>query len=311
LLSVSIKRAPALQKGDRVRLVAPASPFDQRAFECGVKAVARLGFEPVYDRAEFKRTGFLAGSDEERARRFGRALMDPDASAVWFIRGGYGSARMLPLLKWKLLRRYPKVVIGFSDTTAVLQTLTVPGGYVTVHGPVVTQLPKLPGPARQWLKKLVTKPDPAGKVPLGALKTITPGKINGFLTGGNLATLASLVGTPYFPELAGSILFIEDTGEEAYRLDRMFNQLVQAGVLKNVFGVVIGNLAGCKPAGAGKYSARKTLERAVAQLDVPAVSGAAFGHASRNVALPLGVMARLDASRRSLTLLEPAVHPSL
>jgi len=300
-----------LRRGDRIRLVAPASPFDQRAFERGVKAVVRMGFEPVYDRAEFKRTGFLAGSDEDRARRFGRALMDPDAAGLWFIRGGYGSARMLPLLKWKLLRRYPKVIIGFSDTTAVLQTLTVPGGYVTIHGPVVTQLPKLPGPARQWLKKLISNPVPAGKVPLGALKTITPGKINGFLTGGNLSMLASLVGTPYFPELAGSILFIEDTGEEAYRLDRMFTQLAQSGVLKNVFGVVIGTLAGCKPTGQGKFSARKVLERAVAQLGVPAISGAAFGHANRNVALPLGVMARLDASSRSLTILEPAVHPSL
>lgn len=310
MLSVSIKRAPALQKGDRVRLVAPASPFDQRAFERGVKAIARMGYQPVYDRAEFKRTGFLAGSDEERARRFGKALMDPDAAAVWFIRGGYGSARLLPRLKWKLLRRYPKVVIGFSDTTALLLALTVPGGYVTVHGPVVTQLPKLPGPARQWLRKLISNPAPAGKVPLGALKTVTSGKINGFLAGGNLALLASLVGTPYFPELAGAILFIEDIGEEAYRLDRMFNQLVQAGVLKNVFGVVIGTLAGCKPAGQGKFSARKVMERAVAQLGVPAVSGAAFGHANRNVALPLGVMARLDASSRSLTLLEPAVYPS-
>ena len=300
-----------MQKGDRVRLVAPASPFDQHAFERGVKAIARMGFEPVYDRSEFKKTGFLAGSDAERARRFGRALMDPGAAGVWFIRGGYGCARLLPVLKWKLLRRYPKVVIGFSDTTALLQALTVPGGYVTIHGPVVTQLPKLPGPARQWLRKLLGKPAAAGKVPLGAMRTVTTGKINGFLSGGNLATLASLVGTPYFPELAGSILFIEDTGEEAYRLDRMFNQLLQAGVLKNVFGVVIGNLAGCKPQGQGKYSARKTLERAVARLEVPAVSGAAFGHANRNVALPLGVMAQLDASRRSLTLLEPAVHPSL
>jgi muramoyltetrapeptide carboxypeptidase len=236
--------------------------------------------------------------------------MDPDSAAVWFIRGGYGSARLLPRLKWNLLRRYPKVVIGFSDTTALLLSLTVPGGYVTFHGPVVTQLPRLPGPARQWLKKLLSNPAPAGKVPLGAMKTITPGRINGFLVGGNLATLASLAGTPYFPELAGAILFIEDTGEEAYRLDRMFNQLLQAGVLKNVFGVVIGTLSGCKPGGQGKFGARKTLERAVAQLGVPAVSGASFGHADRNVALPLGVLARLDAGERTLTLLEPAVTPS-
>ena len=162
-----------MQKGDRVRLVAPASPFDQRAFDRGVKAIAKLGFEPVFDRSEFKKDGFLAGSDAERARRFGRALMDPDAAGVWFIRGGYGSARLLPLLKWKLLRRYPKVVIGFSDTTALLQALTVPGGYVTVHGPVVTQLARVPVGARQWLKKLLSKAEPAGKVPLGALKMIT------------------------------------------------------------------------------------------------------------------------------------------
>lgn len=311
MLSVSIKRAPALKKGDRVRLVAPASPFDRRAFERGVKAVAGLGLEPVFDRTEFRRAGFLAGSDEERARRLGQALMDPDTAAVWFIRGGYGSARLLPLLKWKLLRRYPKVVIGFSDTSALLLALTVPGGYVTVHGPVVTQLPRIPGPARKWLRRLLEKPVPAGKVPLGAMKTITPGKINGFLAGGNLATMASLVGTPYFPELAGSILFIEDTGEEAYRLDRMFNQLVQAGVLKNVFGVVIGKLSGCKPAGSGKYGARGILERAVGRLGVPAVSGASFGHIDRNVALPLGVLARLDAGAGTLTLLEPAVDYSL
>ena len=130
-----------MRKGDRVRLVAPASPFDRRAFERGVKAVARLGFEPVFDRSEFKRTGFLAGADEQRARRFGRALMDPDASAVWFIRGGYGSARLLPLLKWKLLRRYPKVVIGFSDTTARTVSLLAPRctgmcGALTTRSPV-------------------------------------------------------------------------------------------------------------------------------------------------------------------------------
>ena len=300
-----------MQKGDRVRLVAPASPFDKRRFERGVKAIKKLGFDPVFDRAEFKRAGFLAGSDEERARRLGRALMDPDAAAVWFIRGGYGSARLLPLLKWRLLRRYPKVVIGFSDITALLSSLTVPEGFVTIHGPVVTQLPRLPVPARRWLSRLVGRPEPAGKIPLGAMKTIVPGKIRGFLAGGNLATLASLVGTPYFPELAGSILLIEDTGEEAYRLDRMFNQLLQAGVLKNVFGVVIGSLSGCKPPGAGKYGARRTLERAVERLGIPAVSGAAFGHADRNVALPLGVLAGLDAGARTLTLLEPAVAHSL
>jgi len=307
MFSVAIKKPAALVPGDKIRLVAPASPFNRSRLERGRRIIERMGFVPVVDRKEFSSSGFLAGADEKRAQRIQQALLEEETRAVWCIRGGYGSARLLGNLELDRLKRNPKLLIGFSDITALLVSLSSPGGFVTMHAPVVTQLGRVTQSARDWLEKLMTSADAPGKVHLGQFRKIHPGRIRGFLTGGNLALLASLVGTPYLPSLAGAILFIEDTDEQAYRLDRMFNQLVQAGVLKNIFGVVIGSLAGCKPAGRGRHSARSVLERAVATLGVPAVSGADFGHIARNMAMPLGVLAELDANRRTLSLLEPAV----
>jgi len=272
-----------------------------------MKRIESLGFVPVVDRGEHKRTGFLAGDDAARASRLSRALLEEDTRAVWCIRGGYGTTRLLPQLDLRGLRRSPKVLIGFSDITALLLSLSVPGGYVTFHGPVVTQLGQVPRATLDWLCKLVCAPRPAGRVPLGRLRTLVGGVVHGFLLGGNLATLCALAGTPFLPPTAGAILCIEDTAEQAYRLDRMACQLRQAGVLQHVLGVVVGSLAGCKPAGRSRHAARSVLERSVASLGVPAVSGADFGHQPRNQAWPQGVLARLDASRGSLTILEPAV----
>jgi muramoyltetrapeptide carboxypeptidase len=300
-----LNRAPALRPGDRVRLVAPASPFDTKRFERGVEAIRRLGLVPVVGREEFAATGFLAGDDAARAGRLVRAFAEEETRAVWAIRGGYGTARLLSHLDLDAIRRRPKLFIGFSDLTALLNQLSAPGGFSVIHGPVVTQLGDLPASALDWLRRLLFDPSPPGTMPWGRLKTVVPGKTNGFLAGGNLSILASLCGTPYFPELSGSILFLEDTGEAAYRLDRCFFQLCQSGALKNVFGVVLGRLDGCTPA-TGRFGARATLERAIAALGVPAVSGASFGHHRRNFALPLGLLARLDAGRGELCLLEGA-----
>ncbi len=189
----------------------------------------------------------------------------------------------------------------------MINNLSVPGGFVSFHGPVVTQLGSLPKISSWWLKNLLTKTQSAGTVPLGKMKTVVRGKARGVLMGGNLAILASLAGTPYLPNLAGSILLLEDTMEHAYRLDRFFTQLVQSGALKKVKGIVLGSLAGCKLAGNGTASARQVLETAASSLKVPVVSGASFGHIDKNTCLPLGVNALLDASKKSLSILEPAV----
>jgi muramoyltetrapeptide carboxypeptidase len=298
----------SLRKGDRVRLIAPASPFDPRLFRAGRKALEGLGLVPVVSRGEFARTGFLAGSDQRRAEQLERALLEEDTRAVWCIRGGYGTARLLPLLDLPRLRRHPKLLVGFSDLTALLVQLTRPGGFVTIHGPVITQLPRLPATDLRWLKALLFGTGAPRRLPLGRTRTLVAGKAEGRLAAGNLSILASLAGTPFAPDLRGALLCLEDVGEEAYRLDRVFWQVASAGLLKRVRGIVVGDLAGCQPEGAGRLSARRVLERAISALGLPALSGAAFGHARRNLALPVGVRARLDAGARALTLLESAVQ---
>lgn len=302
------RRPPALQPGDKIRLVAPASPFDRSAFEAGRKALSALGFEPVVAKQEFVADGFLAGDDASRAARLTRALAEPDTRAVWAIRGGYGTVRTMAQLDLGLLRRADKLLVGFSDLTALLINLATPGGLVCVHGPVITQLARLPAAQGRWLKTLVSTPAPDGPVPLGRLKRLVPGRAQGRLVGGNLSVLASLVGTPRMPSLRGAILFVEDVAEAAYRLDRLWYQLVDSRALSGVRAVVLGELVDCRPGGRGRWSARAVLERAVTALGVPAVSGAAFGHARRNVALPVGVRASLDANAGVLRLLQGAVR---
>jgi len=297
-----------LAAGDRVRLVAPAGPFDPRLLGAGRRVLERLGLVAVVGREEHARNGFLAGSDRRRAERLAAALEEEGSRAVWCIRGGYGTARLLPHLDLPRLRRRPKLLIGFSDITALLHQLTRPGGFVAIHGPVVTQLTRLPAADLDWLWGLLSEPAAPRALPLGRSRTLVPGRAEGRLLAGNLCILASLAGTPFAPALAGSILCLEDVNEEAYQLDRLFRQLVSAGLLRGVRGVVLGELAGCTPAGGGRHGARRVLEAAIAELGVPALTGAAFGHGRRNLALPVGVRARLDAGERTLTLLEAAVR---
>ncbi len=304
----TLAKPTCLKPGDRVRLIATASPFDRALYEAGRHVLERFGLEPVAARGEFTRAGFLAGDDQRRADQLVSALQEADTQAVWCIRGGYGTARLLPLVQLPQLRRKPKLLIGFSDVTALLAQLTITGGFVAVHGPVVTQLARLPSGDLRWLKRLLFDRARPMRVPLGRTRTGVPGVADGKLVGGNLSILASLAGTPFAPDLRGTILCLEDVGEKAYRLDRLVWQLVSAGLLDDIRGIVVGQLVDCVPAGAGRYSARRVLEAAMGMLGVPFISGAAFGHGCRNVALPLGVQARLDADTGSLTLLEPAVE---
>jgi muramoyltetrapeptide carboxypeptidase len=289
-------------------LIAPASPFDRGLFRAGQRVLEGLGLVPVVGRGEFARDGFLAGSDHRRAEELRSALREEQTQAVWCIRGGYGTARLLPFLDLPRLRRHPKLLVGFSDVTALLVQLARPGGFVTIHGPVITQLPRLPATDLRWLKGLLFGAGTPRPLPLGWSRTLVPGKAEGRLAAGNLSILASLAGTPFAPDLGGCLLCLEEVGEEAYRLDRLFWQVVSAGLLERVRGIVVGELAGCKPAGTGRHSARRVLERAISALGLPALSCAAFGHGRRNLALPIGVRARLDAGARTLTLLEPAVR---
>ncbi len=303
----TLSKPEALKEGDRVRLIAPASPFDRGLLKAGQRVLENLGLVPVVSRSEFARDGFLAGNDRRRAADLTRALQQDDAKAVWCIRGGYGTARLLSLLDLPRLRKHPKLVVGFSDVSSLLLQLARPGGFVTIHGPVVTQLPRLPTGDLHWLKALLFGTSTPRSLPLARSRTLVPGKAEGRLVACNLSILASLTGTSFAPDLRGALLCLEDVHEEAYRLDRLFWQIASAGLLERCRGIVVGELVDCTPAGNGRHSARRVLERAVVALGLPAVSGAAFGHGRRNLALPVGVRARLDAQAGAVTLLEPAV----
>ncbi len=304
----ALRKPAALHKGDHIRLIAPASPYRKRDLRRGWRIIEQLGYQPVISNRSIRKTGFLAGDDAERADELQQAFLERETSAVWCIRGGYGSARLLGRLDMEAIRKRPKMIIGFSDITAVLVALSSPGGFVTFHGPVVTQLPVLNKKHLDWMGTLFSGQSIYLEAPLGRVKTLVPGTAEGRLVGGNLSMLTSLIGTPYLPCLDGSIVFIEDTGEQAYRLDRLFWQLREAGVLDSVAGLVLGSLNACKPVGRTRFSAEAVMERAISELGVPCVSGANFGHITRNVALPVGVLARLEATRGKLTLLESCVQ---
>lgn len=296
-------RPPALRRGDVVRVVAPAGPFEPEPFERGLAVLRdRLGLVPRMRHDVRARDGYLAGDDGRRLAEWLEAASDPEARAIWCARGGYGAMRLLPRLEAARLLHPPRVVVGFSDITALHAALNR-AGLVTVHGPVVTQLGSLSAAALDHLEALLFgRPVPAGTaaapapgsgVPAAAV--IRPGRVTGPLAGGNLSLLAHLCGTAWQPRLQGAVLFLEDVGERPYRLDRAFTQLQLGGALDGVAGVCLGAFTECdEPGMVGAETARRLAEA----LGVPAVEGVPAGHQAENLALPLGSVVTLVAEDR-------------
>jgi muramoyltetrapeptide carboxypeptidase len=296
-------RPPALRRGDVVRVVAPAGPFDLEPFQRGLAVLRdRLGLLPRMRDDVGARFGYLAGDDGRRLAEWLEAASDPEARALWCARGGYGAMRLLPRLEAARLLHPPRVVVGFSDITALHAALNR-AGLVTVHGPMVTQLGSLSLAALDHLEALLfgpADPAPAGAAPAAgsgvtAAAVVRPGRATGPLLGGNLSLLAHLCGTPWQPRLAGAVLFLEEVGERPYRLDRAFTQLGLSGALEGVAGVCLGAFTDCDEPG---ISGAETARRLVAGLGVPAVAGLPAGHQAENRALPLGSVVTLYAAER-------------
>ena len=298
-------RPPALRSGSRVGLVAPAGPVTEERIESALSMCAQLGLEPVLGEAVRRRRGFLAGSDAERLADLNGMLGDPAIDAVWALRGGYGTMR---LLRGLLPPSRPRAYIGFSDNTAVHVRL-LQAGLVSFHGPHAGG--ELPPLAEGCLRRVLFSAAPAGRLPLPATAppplTLVAGQAEGELVGGNLALLAALCGTPWQPSARGRLLFIEDVGEAGYRVDRLLRQLQLAGVLDGVAGLAGGRFTECGTA-EDTVEVAATLREFAAELGVPAVLGFPIGHEPDNWTLPLGVRAWLDADAGSLSLLEPAVE---
>lgn len=294
----SPRRPPRLQPGDTVAVVAPAGPVPRAGLLAGL---ARLGdrYRLRYDEAVFSRTGFLAGDDRRRLDELHRALGDPTVRAVLCARGGYGIMRLLP----ELVLGEPKLVVGFSDVTALHGAL-LRHGQASLHGPTLTHLGVLDeGHAAAYLAALESPTPPPPWAGLGGL---VPGVASGLAIGGNLELVTRLLATPWALPLDGNVLFLEDVGERPYRLDRALTQLELAGA-RRLAAVVVGELVSCEAAdGAGPCADEVVAER-LARLGVPVVTGAPFGHGTRNLPFPHGVPVTVDATRGEVTFLDGAV----
>ena len=318
-------RPKALVPGATVAIVSPASPEkDADTAQVAVEAIASLGFAPKLMPNATKSTMYLAGTDAERASDLNAAFRDPSVSAVWCVRGGYGSGRLLPLLDWEAIARSPKPLIGFSDITALLNGIHARTGLVTFHGPNAGD--GFSEFTLSELKRVLMKAEPAGRIAApppvepregfvdreNRIRRVVPGKGRGRLVGGNLSVFDTLVGTPYEPPLDGALLFLEEIGEEPYRIDRWLTHLVLSERLRRLAGIAIGKCRDCVPAEKsshqGSWSWQDVVAERLGSLGVPMVVGLRFGHVPEKSTLPVGVLAELDADAGTLTLLEAAVR---
>lgn len=298
--STRFTRPPGLRPGDPIAIVAPAGPFDRAGFDAGVRVLAER-YRPVFDEGCFARTRYLAGDDARRLDELSAALAGDRARAVFAARGGYGAMRLLA--KLRVAGVAPRLVVGFSDITALHAALQA-AGWISVHGPVVTQLGTQPHAVVERLVALLESPaTPAPPIPGTPL---VGGVAEGPLLGGNLSVFTRLLGTPFLPDLAGAVLLLEDVSERPYRLDRMWTHLALAGVFDRVRGIALGEFTDCDEPG-GEYRAAEVLAGLAAEVGLPCLAGLPIGHGAENVPVPLGVRVRLDADAGTLGFLEPAV----
>ena len=293
---------PALQAGSRIRLVAPAGPFNRVEFQRGVDRL-KGRYDVVYDDDIFARQAYLAGDDAKRAESLIRALKDDRSDAILAVRGGYGCTRLLPMLSPSLVAAHPKLLIGLSDVTA-LHALWRRAGVCSVHGHMLGALGRQPEDEFfRWCKHLEGGPI----APLTQLTPLRKGLAKGVLWGGNLAVIAAMLGTPFLPEPEGLVLFLEDIGERPYRIDRMLTSLGQSGYLGKLEGLVIGSFTSCD-AGPDGRTAAQVIEERLGQLRVPVLTGLPVGHGSPSLELPLGIPVEVDANAGKVTFDGGAVY---
>jgi muramoyltetrapeptide carboxypeptidase len=309
-MDVSLPRA--LRPGDRVALVAPAGPPDPDRTEAGVALLREWGLVPVVAGSAFAGSdhGYLAADDRGRLEDLHTAWKDPDVAGILALRGGFGTQRLIDDVDWGLVAAQRKLVVGFSDCTALLLAVLQRAGLACVHGPGIAGHPeRLGAVAAAWFRRVLTATGPLGELPARG-RTLVAGVAEGRLTGGNVTMLSTSVGTPDHPRLAGTILLLEDVGERPYAVDRALQHLRRAGVLDGVTGLAVDLFHGCVEDRPGRRSV--SVESVVAEhaeaLGVPAVAGLPLGHGPGQLAVPFGVPCRLDAGAGTLTFPEPALR---
>jgi muramoyltetrapeptide carboxypeptidase len=307
-----------LKPGDTIGLVTPAGPITELQLEKTIENIEGLGFKVKFNRKRIlAKNGYLAGSDLLRADEVNLMFDNPDIDGIWCVRGGYGVARILDMLNYKVIRKNPKVLIGYSDITALHQAIYKKTGLVCFHGPVGAST--FTDYSRKHIKDVITNPQDNYIIEYAAENankenkiyrpfTITKGIAEGQLIGGNLTLVSSLVGTPYDISYDDKLVFLEDIGEKPYRIDRMITQMSLAGKFDKVKGIILGVFLNCEAKeGESSLSLKDMLIDRFQYLNIPVIYGMSFGHIDNQFTLPLGIKARLNTIEKSITLLESSV----
>ncbi len=321
---MSLTKPKALRRGDMIGVVAPAGPVDREQIDRALERVRQRGFRIKTYGDIYRRANYLAGDDATRADELMAAFADPDTAAVWCARGGYGVVRLLQRIDFALIRRNPKVFIGFSDITALHIAIQQRAVLATFHGPNLQDgfgnpddMPAA-NEAALWRAVLDDEQSATGAgytfdfhdFDSNGMPPIATGIASGRLTGGNLAVICGLMGTPFEIETAGRILFLEDVSERLYRIDRYLAQLTLAGKLQSAAGILLGTFSyeDGEPAESPAAIAA-LLEEYLRGLDIPVMTGFPAGHSQYNLTLPMGALVEIDAVRRRVKVLENPVSP--
>lgn len=302
-------KPPRLKAGDTVGLINPASIINPEDIESVRQTLTALGLNVKLGKHLLDRYGYLAGQDRDRAADVNAMFADPSVQAILTMRGGWGCNRILPLLDYDSIRRHPKILIGFSDITSLLLAIYAKSGLIAFHGPV--GLSNWNEFSVDYMQRILLNGEAVTmQNPLAMpIETIHPGKARGKLVGGNLSVLAAMVGSPYLPDWKNSILFLEEIGEEVYRVDRMLTQLKLAGILPQISGFVFGQCSKCDPEKPDEsLTLMQVLRDHLVPLKIPAWYGSMIGHIRDKFTLPIGVNVEIDASAGTLKMLESAVR---
>lgn len=307
-----------LKSGDTVAVIAPASGLSQESFDKALQNLESLGLKTKVGKSARGVKGFLAATDKERLDDLHSAFGDAEVSAVWCVRGGYGAARLLPDIDYNLIKRNPKILIGYSDITSLHLAISQNTGLVTFHGPVAAStlsdytknhvVNALMNPSAPY-KVEISDYNKAQESNLFKTETIVAGKCRGRLIGGNLSLLSALAGTPFaLQNMKGKILFIEDVGEQPYRIDRMLTQIRQSVDLRSLAGIALGIFEDCNPKTPDTQSLIDVVKDRLGDLGIPVIYGLSFGHIRDQFTMPVGIEAELDTTNATMTLLETGVQ---
>ncbi len=299
-----------LKKGDVIGVSAPAGAIkNKKELEGFEKIITQLGYKTKFSKNCAKRYGYFSGTDEERASDLMDLFEDNEVKAIFFLRGGWGCARILPFLNFETIKSNPKIVMGFSDVTTLLNAITVKTGLVTFHGPGGNS--SWNDYSVQFIQDLLYHSkaiEYKNSVNDSSIITYQPGTGSGKLFGGNLSIICSLIDTGFLPDWTNKILFLEDVGEEPYRIDRMLTQLKQVGVFDKINGLILGSFRKCIAEDPERsFTLEEVFEQHFSGGNIPVFYGAQIGHTKNKFTVPIGIEVEINADQGSFKLKYPAV----